>query len=79
MKKGQKIMSVILNGEQVTVYDENGKTIKLTRQQRRVLNNYGKSDYLDRIKKEFSNNHVISNNFTVEDVGHCKLELEDFE
>ena len=79
MKKGQKIMSVIINKDQVTVYDEDGKTIKVTRQQRNVLNNYGKHDYLERIKKAFSNENVLSQWFSVDDIGHCKLTVEDLE
>lgn len=78
MKKRQKIMTVIINGDHITIYDEDGKSVKVTRQQRNVLNQYGKNDYIDRIKKEFSNDHVLSEHFSVEDVGHCKLTLEDF-
>lgn len=65
MKKRTQIYIVNIDGQNVSAMDQNCDTIKLTRSQRSILSNYKNSDYIENIKKEWHNDHVIHPDFTV--------------
>ena len=65
MKKNQQLKTIIIDGQMVTALDQNGDTIKLTRSQRNTLSSFKDSDYIENIKKEWHNDHVIHPDFTV--------------
>jgi glucose/arabinose dehydrogenase len=75
MKKGVKIQKVIITDGNITAYDTEGSTIKLTRDERNTLASYKKPDYVESIKKKFGNPNVLDSSFKVEKNGIVKFQL----
>lgn len=70
MKKGTTIRKVVIDIDgQVTVYDNTGGLVKLSRSQRNLMKRYRDPDYLDNIRKDFGNANVLSDEFEVEKNG----------
>ena len=64
-KKGIKIAAVRIDGKIVEPIDKDGAIIKVTRTQREVLRNYKDPEYIQEIKKAFSNDHIVATDFMV--------------
>ena len=64
-KKGVQIAAVRINGKIVEAIDKDGALIKVTRQQRELLRNYKAPEYIQEIKKAFSNDHIVADDFMV--------------
>lgn len=64
-KKGIKIAAVRIDGKIVEPIDKDGAIIKVTRTQREVLRNYKDPEYIQEIKKAFSNDHIVADDFIV--------------
>lgn len=65
LKKGQKIWVVYIDRGIVSAFTEDNKTISLTRSQRNALTDYKKSDYIERICKEFCHKEPLHREFSV--------------
>lgn len=65
IKKGKQLKKVIINKDIVTALDSDGNEIGLTRSQRKKLIRYKQKTYIQDIKNEWQNSHVIHNDFTV--------------
>lgn len=59
----------------VTATDEQGKPVKLSRTERQILAGYKSPDYLETIKKGFSNPNIVSPDFKVYKNGEIKFYL----
>lgn len=75
MKKGVKIKKIIINDGNITAYDTEGGTIKLTRDERNLLASYKKHGYVESIKKKFGNPNILDSEFTVIKDGIVKFQL----
>ena len=75
MKKGVKIQKVIITDGNITAYDTEGGTIKLTRDERNTLASYKKPDYVESIQKKFGNKQILDSSFKVEKNGIIKFQL----
>lgn len=64
-KKGVKIAAVRIDGKIVEPIDKDGAIIKVTRAQREILRNYKDPEYIQEIKKAFSNDHIVADDFIV--------------
>jgi hypothetical protein len=64
-KKGVQIRCVRIEGKLVEVIDTNGSLVKVTRAQRELLGKYKNPEYIQEIKKAFSNDHIVANDFVV--------------
>ena len=64
-KKGVQIGCVRIEGKLVEVIDTNGSLVKVTRAQRELLGKYKNPEYIQEIKKAFSNDHIVANDFVV--------------
>ena len=64
-KKGVQIGCVRIEGKLVEVIDTNGSLVKVTRTQRELLGKYKNPEYIQEIKKAFSNDHIVANDFVV--------------
>ena len=69
MKKGIQIMKVIIDNNLIKAFDDKMRPIPLTRTQRQLLTQYRQSGYIESISKEWHNNNVIHDDFTVEKDG----------
>jgi ribosomal protein S8 len=69
MKKGTQIMKVTINNNLIKAFDDKMRPIPLTRTQRTLLTQYKQTGYIESISKEWHNNNVIHDNFTVEKDG----------
>ena len=69
MKKGIQIMKVTINNDLIKAFDDKMRPISLTRNQRQILAHYKQTGYAESISKEWHNNNVIHDNFTVEKDG----------
>ena len=69
MKKGIQIMKVTIKNDLIKAFDDKMRPISLTRNQRQILAQYKKNGYIESISKEWHNNNVIHDNFTVEKDG----------
>ena len=65
MKKGKQIMKVTIDNNLIKAFDNEMRPISLTRSQRNLLTQFKSSRYIDDISKEWHNDHVIHNDFTV--------------
>lgn len=65
MKKGQKINKVEITNGHMVVIKTDGCIAKLSRKERKVLENYNSTDYEEQIKRVFSNPDILTENFTV--------------
>ena len=65
IKKGKQLKKVIINKDIVTALDSDDNEIGLTRSQRRKLIRYKQKTYIQDIKNEWQNSHVIHNDFAV--------------
>lgn len=73
MKKGHKIDKVEIFNGRISAIASDGTTIKLTRQERKVLGHYRTSNYEEQIKWIFSNPDILTESFTVIDNGIVKF------
>lgn len=65
MKKGTQIQKVeIVNGH-VDVFDTNNNSIKVNRTERNLLSDYRNKNYVEDVKKQFSNNAILADGFTI--------------
>lgn len=69
MKKGIQIMKVTIDNDLIKAFDNKMRPISLTRTQRQLLTQYRQSGYTESISREWHNNNVIHDNFTVEKNG----------
>lgn len=74
-KKGLAIKEVRVEGKIVSVIATDGSLFKVTRTQRNLLCNYKHKDYIAEIKKSFSNDHIVANDFKVIKNGEIKFQL----
>lgn len=73
MKKGHQINKVEIFDGHISAITSDGMTIKLTRQERKVLGHYRTSNYEEQIKRIFSNPDILTESFTVIDNGIVKF------
>lgn len=64
-KKGMQIKEVRITNKIVEVICCDDSCMKVTRAQRNVLTNYKQTNYFDAIRKAFSNDHIVANDFKV--------------
>lgn len=69
MKKGIQILKVTITDNLIKAFDDKMRPIPLTRSQRLILTQYKDKGYIESISKEWHNNHVVHDNFTVEKNG----------
>ena len=62
-------MKVTINNDLVKAFDNKMRPISLTRTQRTLLTQFKQPGYIENISKEWHNNNVIHDNFTVEKDG----------
>lgn len=65
LKKGQKIWAVYIDRGIVSAFTEDNKSIPLSRGQRNALTDYKKSNYIERICKEFCHKEPLHREFSV--------------
>lgn len=65
LKKGQKIWAVYIDRGIVSAFTEDNKPIPLSRGQRNALTDYKRSDYIERICKEFCHKEPLHREFSV--------------
>jgi len=65
IQKGSKIHILKIENGRVTAFAEDGSVLKLTRAERRTLADYDDPDYIENIRKMFSNPHIVSDEFKV--------------
>ena len=73
MKKGEKLLSVNIENGKVTVFNDKGYTVKLSRSERNALTNYKNQSYVDDIEKLFGNSDIFDQNFTITKNGVVKF------
>ena len=73
MKKGEKLLSVNIENGKVTVFNDKGCTVKLSRSERNALTNYKNQSYVDDIEKLFGNSDIFDQNFTITKNGVVKF------
>lgn len=65
MKKGVKLYRVEICDGTVTAFDVSNEKIALTRAQRNIMKKFKGADFLDAIRKAFSNPDILHDDFTV--------------
>lgn len=75
-KKGIMISWVTINGKTIEACQDDGSTIKLTRAQRDLLAKYKMPNYIAEIKKAFSNDHIVANDFVVSKDGEIVFDIK---
>ena len=69
IRKRTQIKKVVITKGFIEVFDTNDETIKLTRQQRNLLGHYKNPNFVENLQKEFGNNHILSDDFSIEHDG----------
>lgn len=74
-KKGLQIAEIVINDRVVDVRCTDGSSMKVTRSQRNLLTDYKREGYVNEIKKAFSNDHIVANDFKVVKNGNVVFHL----
>ena len=64
MRKNTRIQYVEIKGRNVQAFDQNGASVKLSRQQRDMFTKYKSPDFIDNILREFSAD-ILSEDFYI--------------
>lgn len=75
-KKGIQISWVSIKDKFIEACQEDGSTIKVTRAQRELLAKYKMPNYIAEIKKAFSNDHIVADDFVVQKDGNIVFDIK---